>query len=93
MSISLCSEDGKYQGGTSLNAKWRVSRITLDSLTAIEISVIWYTEGKGDQDLHVHHFERLSESQIRRSGLADEQSLSCELPPTPLSYSGRLIRL
>jgi hypothetical protein len=76
-----------------MTAKWRVSRVTLDSLTAIEISVLWYTEGKGDTDLHVHHFQRLEEEQIRRSGLADEHSLACLLPPTPLSYHGRLIRL
>ena len=93
VSIALCREDGMYEGGRTVNAKWRVSRVTLDSLTAIEISVLWYTEGKGDQDLHVHHFERLEESQIRRAGLADEQSLCCELPPTPLSYNGRLLRL
>lgn len=82
-----------YEGGRELQATWRVSRVTLDSLVAIEISVLWHTEGKGDTDLHVHHFERLEESQIRRSGLADAQSLRCELPATPLSYHGRLIRL
>ena len=93
VSVSLCREGGVYEGGRELTAKWRVSRVTLDSLTAIEISVLWYTEGKGDRDLHVHHFRRLEEDQIRRSGLADEQSLACLLPATPLSYHGRLIRL
>jgi hypothetical protein len=93
VSVSLCREDGVYEGGRELSAKWRVSRVTLDSLSAIEISVLWYTEGKGDTDLQVHHFERLEEEQIRRAGLADEQLLSCMLPATPLSYHGRLIRL
>ncbi|KAA5543112.1 hypothetical protein FYK55_12560 [Roseiconus nitratireducens] len=93
MSVSLCREDGMYEGGRELQATWRVSRVTLDSLVAIEISVLWSTEGKGDTDLHVHHFERLDEAQIRRQGLADSQLLRCELPATPLSYHGRLIRL
>ena len=93
MSVALCREDGMYEGGRTLGARWKVSRVTLDSLAAIEISVLWFTEGKGDTDLHVHHFQRLEEGQIRRAGLADEQSLSCELPATPLSYHGRLIRL
>ena len=93
VSVSLCREDGVYEGGRELTATWRVSRVTLDSLTAIEISVLWYTEGKGDTDLYVHHFERLEVEQIRRSGLADEQLLACMLPATPLSYHGRLIRL
>lgn len=93
MSLSLCREDGVYEGGRQLTLAWRVSRVTHDSLAAIEISVLWYTEGKGDTDLYVHHFQRFEEEQIRRSDLADEQSLACMLPATPLSYHGRLIRL
>ncbi|MEO1615123.1 MAG: hypothetical protein AAFV88_04685 [Planctomycetota bacterium] len=93
MSVSLCNDDGLYEGGRELKANWKVSRVTLDQVTAIELSILWYTEGKGDPELHVHHFERLEEDQIRRSGLADEQSLNCLLPATPLSYLGKLIRL
>lgn len=89
----MCNEEGVYEGGRELLATWRVSRVTLDRLVAIETSVLWYTEGKGDTDLHVHSFRRIEEDQIRRSGLADAQSLKCLLPATPLSYHGRLIRL
>lgn len=74
-----------------LCVNWRVSRVTLDELQAIEVSVLWHTEGKGDEDLNVHHFLRVDEGQIRRAGLTDEQSLTCRLPATPLSYHGRLI--
>jgi len=93
VSVALCRDDAMYEGGKTLCATWKVSRVTLDALTAIETSVLWYTEGKGDTDLLAHHFERLEEDQIRRAGLADEHSLTCELPATPLSYHGRLIRL
>ena len=48
VSVSLCRDDGVYEGGCELTAKWRISRVTLDSLAAIETSVLWYTEGKGD---------------------------------------------
>ena len=91
MSVSLCREDGIYEAGGTVSATWSVSRVTLDQLQAIEASVMWHTEGKGDEDLHVHHFHRLDENHIRRLGLADEQSLECDLPTTPLSYHGRLI--
>ena len=93
VSVEFCREDGVYQAGGPLTATWRVSRVTLDQLEAIEVSVMWHTEGKGDEDLHVHHFHRVVESQIRRVGLADEQSIQCVLPATPLSYHGRLISL
>lgn len=93
MNISLCREDGCYCGGENFAAKWRISRVSLDQLQGVEVSVLWMTEGKGDEDLHVHHFYRLSEHQLRDIGLADEQVLSCRLPATPLSYHGKLITI
>ena len=93
MNVTLCREDGIYEAGGQLTAKWRISRVPLEKVQGVEVSVLWHTEGKGDEDLHVHHFHRWVETQIRRSGLADEQSLHCELPATPLSYHGRLIRV
>ncbi|MDA8743641.1 hypothetical protein N9N28_03305 [Rubripirellula amarantea] len=74
-------------------ARWRIRRVCLDDLQSIEVSVLWHTEGKGDEDLHVHHFHRVSPEQLRRLGLADEQSLRCHLPASPLSYHGHLISL
>lgn len=91
VNLALCHEDGLYHASGDLSAKWRISRVPLDEVQGIEISVMWHTEGKGDEDLHVHHFQRLAENQIRRVGLADEQSIHCVLPATPLSYHGRLI--
>ena len=91
VNLSLCREDGLYEAGRTLTAKWRISRVPLDQVQGLEVSVMWHTEGKGDEDLHVHHFHRVVESQIRRVGLADEQSIHCVLPVTPLSYHGRLI--
>ncbi|TWU48490.1 hypothetical protein Poly51_43880 [Rubripirellula tenax] len=93
MNISLCREDGTYEAGGELVAKWRVRRVSIDDIQSIELSVLWHTEGKGDEDLHVHHFNRMAENQIRRMGLADEQSIRCVLPASPLTYHGNLISL
>jgi hypothetical protein len=76
-----------------LVAKWRISRVPIDELQGLEVSVMWHTEGKGDEDLHVHHFHRLTEQQLRDAGIADEQSIQCRLPITPLSYHGKLITI
>lgn len=91
MNVTLCREDGVYEAGGELTAKWTIRRVPLDQLQGIEISVLWHTEGKGDEDLHVHHFRRLVESQIRRIELEDEQLLCSVLPASPLSYHGHLI--
>lgn len=89
--MSLCREDGLYYPCETLTAEWRISRVPAEELQGLEVSVLWHTEGKGDEDFHVHHFYRLSENQIRSDGLTDASSTECELPATPLSYQGKLI--
>ncbi len=91
--MTLCREDGRYEAGGLLVAKWRISRVRLDQLQGLEVSVLWHTEGKGDEDLHVHHFHRLTAQQLRGTGLADEQSIQSRLPVSPLSYFGKLITI
>lgn len=91
MNLSLCREDGLYHASEKLTARWRISRVPIEEVQGLEVSVLWHTEGKGDEDFRVHHFHRKGENQIRRSGLADERSTHCTLPATPLSYQGKLI--
>jgi hypothetical protein len=93
VNVTLCRDDGRYDAGGQLSARWRVSRVPLERVQCMEISVLWHTEGKGDEDLQVHHFERLEGDRLRRVGLGTDQSLRCRLPGTPLSYHGRLIRI
>ncbi|MEM9587409.1 MAG: hypothetical protein AAGA03_09010 [Planctomycetota bacterium] len=93
MNVSLCRDDGRYPAGGQLTATWRIRRVSIDQLQGVEISVLWHTEGKGDEDLHVHHFHSLSGTQLRRLGLADQQRIDCSLPATPLSYHGRLVSI
>ena len=98
MRLWLCSDEAVYQSGSALTARWLIARVPPEDIQGLEVSVLWHTEGKGDEDLHVHHFHRVSEHQIRRSasleeGILQEQSIECRLPATPLSYHGRLISL
>ncbi|MEC8474289.1 MAG: hypothetical protein VXZ38_06560 [Planctomycetota bacterium] len=91
--LSLCNSDGLYRAGGELKATWRISRVSVDELRRLEISVLWHTEGKGDEDLHVHHFERITDVPLKEIGVENEQSIQCVLPASPLSYHGQLIRL
>lgn len=93
MNVSLDRDDGRYPAGGWLRARWRVRRVSRERLQGAELSVLWYTEGKGDEDLHVHHFQRWSADQIRSLDLQQGQPLVCRLPATPLSYRGRLITI
>ena len=93
MNVSLCRDDGSYSAGGFLKASWRVSRVSLDELKGVEISVLWHTEGKGDEDLSVHFFKRYDASELRDMKIGENQPIQCRLPASPLSYSGTLLKI
>jgi hypothetical protein len=63
-----------------------------DKVRSVELSILWHTEGKGDEDSGVHYFEehavgdRLSERPAWRP-------FATKLPHSPLSYDGPLIKI
>lgn len=59
----------------------------------LETSVLWYTEGKGDEDLHVHWFRRFCETDLQLMAPHQALRFGCRLPPSPLSYDGTLLRI
>lgn len=93
MNLTLCRDDGVYFAGRNLNLKWRIRRIDATQISGVELSVLWRTEGKGDEDLSVHHFQRLGRETLGAMDLEEDQSFECRLPVAPLSYHGTLITL
>jgi len=57
---------------------------------ALERSILWYTEGKGEEDIGVHLFERITD---RAAAAAAEGSFGCLLPRSPLSYEGVIVKI
>ena len=88
------AENGRiYQPGDTLAGEYRMMAIDRDDIKALEVSVLWFTEGKGDEDLAVHDFRRLSAEDgdwidPRRPG-----RFSTTLPNSPLSYDGRIVKV
>lgn len=81
---------GPYFPGDVLSGSYRlVGDVT--GLEAVEVSVHWYTEGKGDEDLGVHHFEK----RARADGGSVPASgrFTTRLPNSPLSYEGLLVQV
>ncbi|MGV3483757.1 MAG: hypothetical protein ACO1RT_05010 [Planctomycetaceae bacterium] len=89
----MCREDGRYEAGKALAAHWRVGSFAIEEVTGLEASVLWFTEGKGDEDLHVHYFERWNETQLQALDLSQPHSIDCTLPWSPVSYEGTLVRI
>lgn len=94
LTVALCRADGRYSMGQPLAAHWHLSQLAEDTeIDGLEASVMWYTEGKGDEDLHVHHFHRWSGAELAAMDLEQSHGWGCQLPLTPLSYEGTLLRI
>jgi hypothetical protein len=91
--IALHADQTTLAPGEELRFEFVLSNIDLDTVTAIETSVVWYTEGKGNEDLGVHFFQRLTGDAITDRVIEVPQPLTTILPASPLSYDGRLLKI
>ena len=76
-----------------LSAEYMVKLASGMSLAAIESSVIWVTEGKGEEDIGVHFFERRNRASFAIDTFDRPQRLSTVLPQSPLSYDGQILKV
>ena len=54
---------------------------------------MWYTEGKGEEDLGVHFFERRLPADADDGDLRPMRRLRTRLPNSPLSYRGAILSI
>lgn len=82
-----------YMPGDTMSGNYRLDALAEQSITSVELSVMWYTEGKGDEDLAVHFFDRLQAHGSRFVELSQPRQFSTRLPNSPLSYSGLIVQI
>ncbi|MDO5307920.1 MAG: hypothetical protein Q4G03_00270 [Planctomycetia bacterium] len=82
-----------YYPGETLAGSYYLSQITRSTIETAEISILWRTEGKGNEDVGVHAFWRLSSQDGDWIGLLQPGRFSSVLPKSPLSYEGALIKI
>lgn len=93
VTVRLDGRRRSYQPGDDLAGQCRVEAAEAAEIKAIELSVLWHTEGKGDEDLGVHFFQRLAADEDNAFDLRAPARFSTRLPQSPLSYDGRLIKI
>jgi len=85
-------DDGRpYAPGTTLSGEYRLDGVDSANVQAVEVSVLWHSEGKGDEDLAVHEFWRKDAEALgdpRRP-----ERFSTTLPQSPLSYEGQIVKI
>ena len=93
ISISVEQRQRPHSAGEPLNGEFQIDAVDAAELRAVELSVLWYTEGKGDEDLGVHHFERWTDEDAAGQPLIELRKFAVPLPNSPLSYEGVLVKL
>jgi len=93
--ISIRFQDRRrtYLPGEMLRCAYQVDAVGQTGLQAIEASVLWYTEGKGDEDMSVHYFERRVAGDVEEGDLQQLWQFSTPLPNSPLSYNGVIVKV
>jgi len=81
-----------YAPEQELAARYDVEGVLCDTVRAVEQSVLWYTEGKGEEDLGVHHFRRF-EAAAERAEAVPSGTVTVRLPASPLSYEGVIVKI
>lgn len=93
VTIRLDGNGRVYRSGETLSGEYVFGSIAPGEIKAVEVSVLWYTEGKGDEDLAVHEFRRLSAEQGDWIDSGRPERFSTILPQSPLSYEGVIVKL
>ena len=93
LSLTLREPRRAYQPGEELEWEYQVDAVEADRIQAVESSVLWYAEGKGDEDMAVHYFERRVPADDPEGDLRPMRRVRVTLPNSPLSYPGALFSI
>lgn len=93
ISIQLHGPAPYFHPGQMLQCDYQIDAVSPDALQAVEASVLWYTEGKGEEDMGVHYFERRLRDEQEGYDLRQWRRFSTQLPNSPLSYTGQLFSI
>jgi hypothetical protein len=82
-----------YQSGETLAGEYRLHGVRADEIKAIELSILWHTHGKGDEDLAVHHFRRIAPDGESWFGPGTAGRFRTVLPNSPMTYHGLIVKI
>jgi hypothetical protein len=93
VTIRLEGDGRAYRPGETLAGEYTFDHVLPGDLKAVEVSVLWYTEGKGDEDLAVHAFWRFHAEGGDVPDPRRPARFETLLPRCPLSYEGQLLKI
>lgn len=93
ISIRIHDQHRPFQPGEVLRCEYQIDVVEPDDLHAVEASVLWHTEGKGEEDMAVHHFERHTPQEVETGDLRSLRKMEVPLPNSPLTYAGVTVKI
>jgi hypothetical protein len=93
ISIQLANNQVNFRPGEVLVCDYQIDAVESEDVQAVEASVLWYTEGKGEEDMAVHYFERHVSPDSSDGDLRTLRRFETALPNSPLSYAGQIVRI
>ncbi len=93
ITILLDGHQRVYQPAEMLSGEYSWSVAPSVEVKAVEMSVLWRTEGKGDEDFGVHFFDRFSLEDGDEMSSQQSARFSVQLPNSPLSYDGAIVKI
>ncbi len=91
--LQLDDPPAVYQPGNMLSGQFWLEGVNPGDIRAVEVSVLWHTEGKGEQDMSVHYFERIEPQNGHPVDFRQPQRFRTVLPNSPLSYDGLIVKI
>jgi hypothetical protein len=91
--IRLDGEGRAFLPGETLSGQYWCESLGAGLVKAIEISVLWHTEGKGDEDMAVHQYWRRNSTDDRPVDPQQPERFSTTLPNSPLTYDGQIVKV
>ena len=93
VNLIIDHHDRAFRPRDELRGNYSVEGADLDELLAVEVSVLWHTEGKGDEDMSVHSFERIDATSDEPLDLRHPRAFHTVLPNSPMSYEGSILKI
>ncbi len=87
MSLEVHLEETALEPGSELRGRvdWRAEG---DSIESVLVSLLWYTEGKGTEDVGI-----VEQVEVDHPSMQGGHDFSFRLPDFPWSFSGTLVSL
>ncbi len=92
ISIHIRGHRPEFHPGEEIECQYQIDAVDPADIQAIEASVLWHTDGKGDVDLGIHYFERRT-PRSPDDDFRQQFTLKTILPKSPRTYDGEIVKI